>query len=395
MVCYNDVIEINGRIRQVIDKNIFSAIATHNFWNKARQLAFRSYVLDKYGSVHVFNEMMANTKTVNSINRSIVNFDHPQFNLVFVSVNKSYLECYARENPSNHKVKYISSSTETRFYVKVIQYLREIVHFEPLIMVSKNERAADALQMELNKGKYILKKPIKLISNCTSTYCFAYYNLNKLKVGGEWDAWQSFINNFKTPLMADQFMAWVYGIFVEDDKNRQVLWIEGVGMSGKSTVVRVIGLQLLRENSALFKTIAEYGNNDFALEEMENCHLAVFAEGNEQNFFKRRDILTMTGGDYVNINRKHKQVISKRLQVKILVHSNYAPKINYQYRHETTRLLHVQLDTQKCNPKYFKEYPNGFEDALDKQFLTFLANCKEPYYKLKTKEGLIGNASNK
>jgi hypothetical protein len=391
MVCYNDVIEINGRIRQVIDRNIFSAIATHNFWNKARQMAFRSYVLDKYGTIHNFNETMAATKTMSSINRSIINFDHPQFNLVFVNVNNSYLECYAKENPTNKKVKYISCSTETRFYVKIIQYLREIVHFEPLIMVAKNERAADALQMELNKGKYILNKPIKLISNSPNTYCFAYFNLNKLNPGGAWDAWQSFINNFQTELMAKQFMAWVYGIFVEEDKNRQVLWIEGVGMSGKSTVVRAIGIQLLRENAALFKTIAEQGNNDFALEEMENCHLAVFAEGNEQNFFKRRDILTMTGGDYVNINRKHKQVISKRLQVKVIVHSNYSPKVNKEYKHETTRLLHVKLDADKCNPKNFKEYSNGFEDALDKQFFNFLAQCKQHYYNLKNKEGLIGN----
>ncbi len=394
ITCYPDSIMFNGRVKQLYFENPYTTIINEARWTASKKNKFELYITDKFGSPDEFNQYVM-TKRMKSYNSKAnnVSFVHdPEFNLAFLTVNGTHVDCYARESKYNGVCKFISSSNNTRFYDDIVNYLRLIKHLPSICKVKTDAKIVEALKFELNMGYHAIEGEIKLISNNKKDLCLAYIPLDQLSKG-RCDKWWQFVDQLAFDSQKHLFMAWIYSVFVDNDFSRQVLWLEGEAITGKSRIFSVLGKVLRKYNTNLFKSITDRNNFDkFSIEGFDRCRLALFADANEADFFKRRDIHTMTGGDFVTINRKNKPVQTKNIMVKIAVYSNHAPIIDKKMLHETSRLIHLWIDPQKVHRDKWDNSVN-FESELEKQFFFFLYECKEYYYKLRGYDGLLKEQS--
>lgn len=379
LVCYTDSIHFNGRIKALYQDNPFTTILNEGRWSSNKKNLFELFVCIKFGSPDEFNRWALTERKKSYGDKPKLSFiNEPKFNLIFVVANKTYLECYVRESVNHGQVRlYNSSNKNPGFYPEIISYLRDVRNLAILLPYS-DQKAIQALKYEINSGYYRYKGKIKHISNNPKDLCLAYIPLSPMRVG-KFPTWQQFINKIKTQREQKLFMAWIFSIFVADDTNRQVLWLEGEGYSGKSTVFNVIGEILIEYNRPLFRSIPpEEHFNSHSLQDFDKCRLAVFPNADEKYFFKRVEILNMTGGDFVTINPKNEAARTERLYVKIAAHSNFPPNIDKSAVHESTRLLHIRIDNSKIKKENFK---NSFEffNKLKGEFFYFLESCKQHY----------------
>lgn len=389
LICYPDSLSFNGRIKALYQNNPYTTIMTEGRWTSQKKNLFEAYIFLKYQTPDKFNDWVLKTRRQEYAVRPKFTFlNEPRFNLVFCIADKSYLECYIRDTMSNGQVRlYNISQKNPSFYNEIVNYLRDIRHLKSISIFS-DQTVIKALRHDINNGNFIYKGKIKLISNSPRDLCLAYIQLDPMRVGN-FPTWQNFINKIKTFREQKLFMAWIYGIFVENDINRQILWLEGEGYCGKSTVFNAIGEILIDYNRSLFRSIPpEQHFNSHSLEDFDKCRLAVFPNADERSFFKRVEILNMTGGDFVTINAKNKAAKTEKLYVKIAAHSNYPPEIDKNAMHETTRLLHIRIDSSKIDKDKFK---NSFEFAsnLKKEFMYFLEYCQKHYKECIRPNGLL------
>jgi len=390
IICYPDCIHFNGRVKELYMDNPFTTIINESRWSAIKKNKFEQYITNVYGSPENFNNWVIKDrkKTFNdSMNVSFIN--DKSFNLVFITINGTHLECYIRQSTIHGQIKLYNSSYKNRdFYSEIINYLRDVKNLRNISNIS-DWKVRRALRYEVNNGHHKFNGKVKLISNSTKPLCYAYVPIDSLK-NGDYPTWKEFISQFNTYREKKLFIAWVYSIFVEEDNNRQVLWVEGEGFTGKSTVFNVIGEILLEYNDCLFRSIpAENHFDKHSLEGFDKCRLAVFPNADEEYFFKRLEILNMSGGDYITINPKNKAPITQKVFVKIAVHSNYPPIIDKSQKHEVTRLLHVWISPERVKNNVWAGESHTFPKRLKQEFYYFLEGCKKHYDDCIQKSGLL------
>lgn len=394
IICYTDHVQFFGRVKRIYQNNVYTTILNESTWSIRTKQNWGEYVRNKFGTESNFNDWVKKNKvTVYSNNAFELSFvDDPNFPLLFTRENNTSLNCYARINKEDYQVKYISTSKSSNFYKDIVSYLRLMVNLPSLVPIKSDTKVIDIIKQELNKGFHIMEATPIHISNSPDKLCFAYVPLTYLRKGNI-EAWQMFMDQMESEDMQLLFMAWIYGVFVEGDTNRQILWLEGEGYSGKSTVLNVIGQILQSYDVNLFKSLASKAYFDkFSLEGIDLCRMVILADTREEEFFQRQEVLNLTGGDTISINRKNKAIDTKKVMVKIAVNSNSAPPVNYSHKHETTRLLHIKLDPNKIESgrKNWNKSRVPFAERLESQFFSFLAYAKDAYKQCKLDNGLYG-----
>ena len=220
--------------------------------------------------------------------------------------------------------------------------------------------------------------------------CLAHYDLTKLP-DGPTPAWDSFLYTFNSVLYRELFMAWVYSIFVADNFGRQVLWIHGMGKSGKSTAIRTIFAYMRNINEELAQTIEKIQFEDkYSLAAYKNCRLGVIADGANRWLIKRETIKNLTGRDPTSVREMNKERESMELYCKIMCASNYPPFVLTEVEHEISRILYVKLDDDRifeARDAWNVETDGDWNKLLFEELPSFIGKCKEFYHKHLSSDG--------
>lgn len=389
----NQICYLNGEMKRVHEQNVFAALKNEITWLPKRKKLFVAYINNRFGSPDLFNKWCRSREIflIAPTQKTLNFYDDPEFNLVFVK-NKKYLDCYIKED-NCFQLSYFTSSNSKNFFNEVIYYLGMVRNLHSIADTAEDKQIINALKLELRQGYHLIDSPIKLISNDANTPCYGYFDLKRLKAG-DTEAWDMFTYQLSTVRDEELFKAWIYSIFVEDDYNRQILWVEGSGYNGKSTIASVIGQFLNKKNDGLFKAIADKEKtrtDQFSMAGFDKCRLGVFSDSKENDIFQRPEILNLTGGDYITIREPFKAPETKRVQVKVMVNSNISPTVNRNAVYQTTRMLHVVMAQDKSEEirKLWHKTTGSYELRLMKQLPAFLRKCQKSYRDCKQKDGLL------
>lgn len=323
----------------------------------------------------------------------------------FVVVAREYgLDIYVKINKDTSELKYLSSTLEERHLQKLYNYMLYVANNHDLSHMP--ERIAKKYLQDLIRSKsfHIDVASVAPISNSRNAYCFSYIPLEQIREFNKnkpTPAWDNFLLQFNLQVERELFMAFVYSIFKADNFGRQILWLQGVGLSGKSTVVNVIADELKRYGEHLVRTLPGRFNFDkYGFDGLDQARLSIISDTKERALLSRPEILQITGNDYVHVQGKFKQAKTIKVFNKVIAVSNVAPFVSISRLHETSRMLYLRLDTELCKQRFNYWYKNDRNnsnpaDYLDNhrdgkgdwkaqlytEFNSFLSKCADCYYK--------------
>lgn len=390
-------IQYSGHAKRLNQNDPFYTIMNTQTWNKTDRVKYEKYIKMKFKSPEAFNDF-CQTRTAVQLyqghSKKLSFSDDDDFNLVFIR-NGIHLDCYGYDNKNESKqIKYICCSSNKRnFEEGIVSYLRYFTHLKSIVGIS-DSYVLKVLKNELTKGLLIYDGKIKQISNYFDTYCLAYFPIDHLvKNNKETPAWDLFLSQFDNENDRKLFRAWTFGIFVENDFNRQILWVEGEGYTGKSTVASTIGEILAKYNQCLFNSIRiDTETNKINLVNFDKCRFVVFSNAIlNSNLLHREEILLLTGNDYTTVKKLYHDPENKKLFSKIMINSNFSPIYNAKITHESTRMIHLRMNP--INVKYAKtqwrEHKLSFNSRLKKEFEDFMRKARIDYKELMQPNGLL------
>lgn len=403
ILVYADTIEYFGKVKRIYQDNHFSTIQNEKTWNQNQKILWESYIRKRFSSGRENDDPIINfnqwckSKEIAPPQVTVKELSflkNEKFNLIFTNTY-GVLSCYAKidTDKSNQIIHLANKDNTLKFWTIISDYLRYDRRIPELAYHKNDSIIISTLQKELNLGNHFIKNnEIKLISNNPKSYCYGYINLKFMQNLKKCDteAWDSFLSQFNVE-DRELFKAWIYSIFVEEDINRQILWIEGEGATGKSTVTSTISEILYKYNPCLFKAIPNDFKDLFALTGFDLARLALVANCTDKYLIKNKEIQNITGNDHISIREIQQGPKTKRVFIKIMVTSNYSPVIDKKLIHETSRMLHIKMlpHLVTATKKKWKSSKKSYETRLNQQFWAFIAKSKDAYLELKNNDGSL------
>lgn len=221
-----------------------------------------------------------------------------------------------------------------------------------------------------------------VISNDSNEPTFRYINLD-IK-SGNCETWENWMNDTfdKPEITKDLFKAWIGSVVVADNNSKQILYIHGEGNNGKSQVINALSKYLGNAATALDKNSM---SNQFGFAKIENKRLVTISDNKNPELLKTGYVHKITGGDFVDIERKGKNSYSAKLFAKILVAENIAPNIDADEINQVTRLIYI-----KCRKKTEEECVRiGIGKYDENGEYVFLGNSEFPKKLIEETEAFI------
>jgi hypothetical protein len=229
----------------------------------------------------------------------------------------------------------------------------------------------------LSRFQLLSKEPAPISWDPTE---LAYLHLDRrhIRPRGQQDetpppAWSEFLDRIEDEEQRGIFCSFIWSIFYPEDKGRQVLWVSGAGMDGKSKVFETISSFLgpvaasitgFREEDRFSKISAVAGKR-----------LILDADCRHPSILNGEFAHKVTGGDMMSLEIKYGGVVSVKPQAKMVFLSNYDPQIS-PTNNETSRLLYVRVTTpHSLTGEQDFEWPK----RLARSFWAFLRYCRRVY----------------
>jgi hypothetical protein len=181
-----------------------------------------------------------------------------------------------------------------------------------------------------------------------------------------WDELFSRIDNAKA------LMEWIGSLFVEESYLQQYVWIVGGGGEGKGSLLRFLKKALGPAARGL-QAPGRNGPSDHWTAGLTNIRLGIFPDNNNACFIKTGLFKSMSGGDSVEINPKHKAAYDASLRAKYIFGSNNDPQISSE-ESDMRRLILCRITAPR-------ERSADFEQRLWDEGGHFLKNCIDAYNK--------------
>lgn len=244
----------------------------------------------------------------------------------------------------------------------------------------------------------VMRMPMPtILTNDPSVPALNFIDLDKIVEEGECPTWIEFSERF-TPDDWAVLEAFIWSIFVADNKGRQLLYIyDPNGFSGKSILISVL-CRFLGENmcASLQKDSLI---NQFSLAKVWDKRFVSIDDNKNKNLIRSEKMHMMLGSGRADIELKGRNSFSARLNMKIMAAGNIPLEIDPQAVHERTRLIMIRANvtddilkrfclvdkTGKLVRRNGKPVPMGdpsFEERLFEEFPKFLRLCKESYARL-------------
>lgn len=198
-------------------------------------------------------------------------------------------------------------------------------------------------------------------------YCFQRLPFDL--TAGQTPAWDEFTGRLSN---ADLFKAFIWTAFEKRCQSRQTLWIQGEGEDGKSTVMSVIREAL---GAAATAANADTFAHRFGLSALDGKRFAIVFDCKDTLLLMRETLRNVTSGDEVLVERKGEALETKRLNVKVVVCSNYEPD-STSSKADTSRLILLHVDPSKN-----RDDPT-WSTRLREELPAFLADCRATYERM-------------
>lgn len=199
------------------------------------------------------------------------------------------------------------------------------------------------------------------------------YAYKKMDLGllepGDTPTWDEFLARLDHPAV---FMAWVWSIFEPTNNIRQVLWLRGAGNDGKSSVQKAIEQVIGRDYCYSMKPGDEL--QQWFQKNVFGKVLVNYADCRNQFLIANDNIKQLTGGDTTSIEGKGENSFTGKIYSKLLVTSNFHPKINPENQAQMSRLIKIEVA-----PQVEAKKDSGFETRLQAEIYAFLYKCRDAF----------------
>lgn len=203
--------------------------------------------------------------------------------------------------------------------------------------------------------------------------CTQYFAPDQWLQDGPFPLWEEFMGRFTSPTARAAFMSWVWSIFEEEDPLRCVCHIQGPANSGKSALART--LSAITKNFCMTVN-SESFNNQFSAAKLYTKRVATWDDCRYYTYLMKELIHSAVAGGMVDVERKNQNSFSAKLHIKLLVMSNYPPKIDDE-NNARSRLMFIKLKGRAEGAPIDPTY----DVKLQKEFPYFLCACREMYGK--------------
>ena len=312
-------------------------------------------------------------------------------------VNDDGIELYRLSELGYKSLVYIGNITAEQTWKKLHTFFAYRLNIAEYL----NSYGVAFMRKELNAiiiaGRLVMLNDDDVVvnfSNDNGVYCKSYMDLDLLGVDENMPtpAFDSFLRQISCDEYREAFMGWVYSIFVAENKGRQILYMDGRGKSGKSTIIKHIYRYLQRINPILVQALEnnKWLEDKFSLSSYKDVRFVMLSDCSDRWLMKRDTIRQLTGGDVVVNRAIGKNKISCEVYAKIMVASNYMPFISSMFQHELTRIMYVKLDDKKVAESleaWDATKMGEWGGCIEKELETFIKKCKPFYYKLLTQDG--------
>ena len=188
---------------------------------------------------------------------------------------------------------------------------------------------------------------IKLLSNSPKEHCFNFIDLKKIdkNFGTPTPHTEFWLESFFTAEQIKVFRAYIYGIFREDFKSRQAVYIEDInGKTGKSTFIRALQNYINSISSELVVSFnSKAMTKEFAYAPFFNKRLAIDADLKNPNIFHTELFHKVSGGDPCSIERKGQEPFTAVLHCKCILVGNIKVDISTVTEHERSRIIYLKM----------------------------------------------------
>lgn len=174
----------------------------------------------------------------------------------------------------------------------------------------------------------------------------------------------------------EAFMAFIWSLFVPEDRGHQYLWLFGEGQDGKGSLIRL--LHRLLQNAF----VALDAKDKYWLASCVGKRLGAFNDMVDVTFPMRSQFKQVTGQDPVNIEQKYKKSYSTVLDTKFIFTTNKELHITTQTS-DLRRCIYVKM-TRNHNPPR-----RSYEDDLWEERAGILHKCRVVYERTLQEHGSI------
>lgn len=178
----------------------------------------------------------------------------------------------------------------------------------------------------------------------------------------------------------DAFAAYIWGIYSNQYKGRQIFWIYGAdGEEGKSYFVRTLGTALFGENAG-YKAVSAKDNSkqtNFTLSNFVGARIIVYPDCNFPGFISTEFAKTISGGgrDSIVSEEKFEAAQTTTIDGRLIILSNKQPEvINANWY--LSRLAYCEMQG------FGEEKDPDFDVKLENELNGFLHYAKECYERL-------------
>lgn len=199
-------------------------------------------------------------------------------------------------------------------------------------------------------------------------FAFKKFDMGSV-ASGPTPTWDQFLARLDYP---DVFQAWVWSLFEPTNNVRQVMWLQGGGNDGKSSVQKALERMFGEQHVYAMKTGDEH-EKWFANSVYGKC-LVNYADCSNIYLLRTNSIKQLTGGDTTSIEGKGVNAFRGKIYAKLLVTSNQKPMINPESEAETSRLIVITV-----KPLAESDKDAGFEERLVAEQSAFLHACQEKF----------------
>ena len=324
-----------------------------------------SKIIRQYGNRTSFNEWCLKNVSDNIIAKKEFSLADKEGYPIRFCFNGKTVDAYCLKHQDDLELSYICSSDDGNFIEKIIKHLRYIVNFKALHYISNDKRIFDCLNMEITQRLSFLEEPPLMVSNTRDKHCLLYVPLDR---EGESPTWDSFMELFKEEDRRAIKM-WFLDLFTEGPKDKLVLYIEGEGNTGKSTMVN--SLRDVMGN--LFASLS-YDRDDMARSGVARNTLLLSIPDNKNIYIMNDQFLfNYTGKDSTPTRSLYSNPSTDEMRGKIIITGNpdFTPKFNTSKTENRIRFLFCKMTGT------YKELDLEARKKFKKEFYFFINKCSK------------------
>jgi P4 family phage/plasmid primase-like protien len=150
----------------------------------------------------------------------------------------------------------------------------------------------------------------------------------------------------------DALQEWFGYFLVPDTRQQKMFWIIGPKRSGKGTIARV-AVSLIGNHNVCSPTLSSLAGN-FGLQNLLGKTLAIISDarlsGRTDQAVVTERLLSITGEDYQDVDRKHKSQVNLKLLTRMMVLSNELPRL-----HDASGALSSRMIILRTSKSFYGE----------------------------------------